>query len=73
MRANELLKGYSKLISVRFLAAVPRQSDVFGDHITYGIATIWLVEQALTQRRCRNVGNVLMLGNREYLIFRQTA
>ena len=68
MRANEVLQCYGKLLRMPRVAALMRPAYTLGDHRLYRGAAGRLVEEVVTKRCSGNVGNVLVLGEREHLI-----
>src|SRR5262245_29655245 len=71
MRADELLERHRKLMGVPYVTALPRPANIVSKHVPDGHAAVRLVDQKLAQRRGGNVGNVLVLRQREHLVLRQ--
>lgn len=73
MRAHELLQCYGKLLRMAHVTALMRPAYILGDHRMNCPAAGRLVEEKVTERGSGNVGNVLVLSEREHLIFGQSA
>jgi len=68
MRADEVLQCYGKLLRMPHVAAFMRPAYILGDHRMNCRAPSRLVEEVVTKRCSGNVGNVLVLSEREHLI-----
>jgi len=68
MRAHELLQCYGKLLGMPHVTALMRPAYILGDHRMNCLAAGRLVEEKVTERCSSNVGNVLVLSEREHLI-----
>jgi hypothetical protein len=73
MAHQKMMQNMEELQNMLLVAASLRQSNVVNDHISNDRAALIAGQEALSQRCSGDFGQMVMLGDRKYLLLGQAA